>query len=83
MSWDTDTKGQAITFPLVGWQTAATANTLCVLQIRYAETAEQLTQGEPSRVPLVMSPAQALELAEDLRQMAEHALALTLRQLPN
>lgn len=75
MDWDTDGQGNVITRPLVGWDTATAAGIACVLRVRFAETPEKLKTGDLSRLPLVMSPAQALELAEDLRKTAERLLA--------
>lgn len=75
MDWDTDERGNIVTRPLMGWETVAAAGTACILRVRYAERPEQLKTEDASRLALVMSPAKALELADDLRRMAERILA--------
>ena len=79
MSWTTDpATGNIILAPVLGWATALMAGTGCGLRMEVVRSPEQLAAGQPEPVQMVMTPAQALALAEDRRTMA----ALAMRPAP-
>ena len=70
-SWDLDSSGMIILHPLMGFQTAEAAGMAPLLQIEYAADASALERGEPSRLPIVMTPLQARAIAQALLKIAD------------
>ena len=74
--WQIDSEGNVILYPVVGWQTAPAAESACVLRTMFARDDAQLRSGTPDGIQFVMTPAQALRLAEDLMTVANHIMKL-------
>jgi hypothetical protein len=74
--FDTDAEGNIITKPVVGWATRPVAGMAVLVQIQYADTPEQLENLEKgcSRIQLVLTPQQSLELAETLTTQAKRIM---------
>lgn len=73
MELDTDNEGNVIISPLMGWTMTSVAGTAVLLRLEYATTPEERRTG--GRVlQTVMSPAQALEIAEALQRHAHRIL---------
>ena len=71
----TDENGQVILNPLTGWELHHIAGMLMILAIDYAENQDELEKGVTRRLPLVVSPALALDLAVALQRSASKLLA--------
>lgn len=68
-----DAQGLIVTRPVLGWTTVPVAGMSVLLRIHYAEKPEELgTEGHGLQV--VMTPPQALELAESLASQARRFL---------
>lgn len=74
--WQTDSEGNVVLHPMVGWKTAQAAKSACVLRAVFARDDAQLRSSTPDAIQFVMTPAQALQLAEDLVTLANHILKL-------
>lgn len=73
MDWQLNEQGNVILPPLISYQTAVAAEMGCAMQLLIAKPGET-PQTASLIVQLAMTPAQALELAEALQQMANHIL---------
>jgi hypothetical protein len=69
-----DLDGNIILRPIVGWTTGTVAGTGVILAIQYIEALEEL-ESKGKRIQLALLPAQCLELAEILTQLASTILA--------
>jgi hypothetical protein len=61
----TDEKGNIVTNPIVGWEFHSIANS-AVMLVQSVSSADQLERGESNSIQYVLTPAQAVELAEAL-----------------
>ncbi|HSZ74669.1 MAG TPA: hypothetical protein VK779_07610 [Rhizomicrobium sp.] len=68
-----DSSGKIVTRPVKGWSVAPVADMFVFLQLRYAESPEEL-QGPGRVLQFGLLPAQALELAEMLTRQARAIL---------
>jgi len=68
-----DSNGKVVTRPVKGWSIAPVADMFVFLQLRYAETPEDLA-GPGRALQFGLLPAQALELAEMLTRQAREIL---------
>jgi len=64
----TDEDGNAIMYPLTGWELRPVADIELMIAIEYVETPEHLQTGERRRLQVILYPEQAAKLAEDLRR---------------
>jgi hypothetical protein len=71
---ETDGHGNVVTRPMVGFITMPVAGTAVICQIRYVTSEQEFISGVHQKLQLVMSPTQAQELAESLRNQAERLL---------
>ncbi len=69
MTLEINPDGTISTRPVLGWTTAAIAGTTVFLQIQYAEKPADIATGGLS-LQVVLTPQQALELAETLTKQA-------------
>jgi hypothetical protein len=65
--------GMIVTRPVLGWTTAPAAGTAVIARIQYAERPEELQTGGKA-IQFVLTPQQALELAEILTTQAQRIL---------
>lgn len=72
--WALRSDGKIECCPVTGWQAASAAGMFVWLRIGFFRSEQQMEENRPNFEQLAMTPAQALELAEDLRQRAEMAL---------
>jgi hypothetical protein len=63
----TDEVGNAIMYPLTGWELRPVADIELMIGIEYAETPEQYQTAERRTFQVVLYPEQAAKLAEDLK----------------
>ncbi|HTO41114.1 MAG TPA: hypothetical protein VL026_09085 [Rhizomicrobium sp.] len=69
-------EGKIITCPVKGFTSAAIADMSVFLQVRYAQTPEQL-KAAGKVIQFAMTPQQALTLAEMMTKQARHILDQT------
>jgi len=69
--FDLGPDGNIITCPLTGWVVAPVMNSAILARLQYAETEDQLKTGEYKALQLIVTPQQALELAEILTKQAK------------
>lgn len=73
--WKLDPQGNVAIAPVAGWKIAPLADMGVVLRLDYLASPEALARMEATpSAQFVLMPAQALELAEVLRKLAERAL---------
>lgn len=72
--FELDAKGEVITKPVIGWTIASVAGMSVLLAVQYVETDEQLLAMRGQSVPLLLTPRQCLELAEELKKHASNIL---------
>lgn len=72
--WKTDASGNVILCPIIGWDAVLLAQTACVLQTRFVRNENQLKTEAPETIQFVLTPAQALQLTEDLTASARRVL---------
>jgi hypothetical protein len=82
MKWDTDDDNNVIWKPVAGFHVAPAAETIVMVRIECSPTPNQ-SAAIPGAVQLGMTPMQALQLAADLRETAEHILAMPQLTKPN
>jgi hypothetical protein len=70
---DLDEKGNVITRPVLGWTTGPVAGMDVFLKLDYAENDAQLRTGGKA-LQCILTPQQALELAETLTKQAKRVL---------
>jgi hypothetical protein len=70
--FETDSKGQLVNRPLLGWTTANVTGAAVLLRLNYAETAAEMENGG-KRFQVSMKPDQARQLAAMLLEQAEKA----------
>ena len=73
-------KGKIEMMPLIGWHTESFGYGL-LLQVRFAETPEDLTEGMLGVVQLGVSAEQALLVAKELTNLANQILATQATQI--
>jgi len=67
---ETDSNGEVITHPVIGWTTATLAGISIFLAIHYVETPLETETEDGKSVQMVLTPQQCLELAERLTNLA-------------
>jgi hypothetical protein len=82
MKWDVDAQGNVIWHPVKGFHLAPANETIVMARIECAPTPGQAAPTLDA-VQLGMTPKVALQLAEDLRKVAEHILSLRGAGKPN
>jgi hypothetical protein len=70
--FETDSKGQLVNRPLLGWTTANVTGAAVLLRLNYAETAAEMKNGG-KKLQVTMRPEQARQLAAMLLEQAEKA----------
>jgi hypothetical protein len=70
--FETDSKGQLVNRPLLGWTTANVTGAAVLLRLNYAETAAEMENGG-KRLQVSMKPEQARQLAAMLLEQATKA----------
>jgi hypothetical protein len=70
--FETDSKGQLVNRPLLGWTTANVTGAAVLLRLNYAETAAEMKSGG-KKLQVSMKPEQARQLAAMLLEQAEKA----------
>ena len=69
----TDDSGNIILNPVVGWRTGSLAGVAVLLQVRYADSPEDIgTEGKA--IQFALNPDKCLELAEALTKQARRLL---------
>jgi hypothetical protein len=63
---ETDSNGDIITNPVIGWTTATLAGMSVFLAIHYVETPLELETEDGKSIQMILTPQQCLELAERL-----------------
>lgn len=71
--WATNPDGTIKVFPLVAYDSFVPFGMMCGLRLHYAETDAKLLAGEAEAVPLIMTVAQAREMAGVLTRLADKA----------
>lgn len=74
-TWDVDDNNIVKLFPVIGFHILPVAGISVAARIQFLGTPDQL-EAEPEALQFVLTPAIALQLAEDLRKTAERILAL-------
>ncbi len=74
-NWEKDEDGLAKVYPLTGWDMFLPYGMACGIRVRYVSDEAMLLRGEFQGLPLVLTPAQAREIAADLLKIAERAEA--------
>lgn len=69
--------------PLTGYSTAIAAGMACLVRFEYAETDANLLANKMENLQLVLKPAQAVELARALSNMAETIFRQQQTDAPN
>ena len=72
-SWETNPDGAMTVRPLVGWDSFIPFGMMCGLRVSYATSDAALLSGQFEALPLIMTPAQARELAGVLSRLADKA----------
>ena len=78
----TDSNGNIIVRPLVGYTTRPIASSAVLLTVEYLETEEGLRTGYSQSVQLGLTPQQCLELAEALSKAAKGILDVKYPEKP-
>lgn len=73
LNWRLTPDGMLALTPVVGWEAAVLAGTAVGLQIQFVRSDEQLLRGEFELEQLIMTPAQANDLADLLKRLADKA----------
>lgn len=73
LNWRLRPDGMLELRPVVGWEGSVLAGSAVGIQLQFVKTDEQLMRGEFEIEQLVLAPAQAIELADMLKRLAEHA----------
>lgn len=68
-----DKEGNIVTRPVLGWTTAPVAGMAVLMKLDYAERPEDIKTGGKS-LQAILTPHQALELAETLTKQARRIL---------
>ena len=71
--WAKRQSGELVINPLTGWDAFVPFGMACGLRIHYASSDAELLRGEFQYLPLVLTPAQARELAAVLLRSADRA----------
>jgi hypothetical protein len=71
--WEKNPDGSIKVCPVVGWDSFIPFGMACGLRIHYASDAAQLASGSRESLPLVLTSAQARELAGVLDRLADKA----------
>ena len=70
-----DANGNIITNPLTGWTTVMVGGSSLLVAIQYVDHPEQFANGGYHQVQIVMTPEQALLIADQLRDFATRIAA--------
>ena len=71
--WEKDKEGNVKIYPLSGYDTFRPYGMLCGLRVQYVSSDAQLHAGEFQALPLVMTVAQARDMAAALNRAADIA----------
>lgn len=71
--WDKDEQGNIKVNPFTGIDTFVPAQGTCGARLAYVNSPAMLAAGERLHLPLIMTPAQARELAATLNRLADSA----------
>ena len=71
--FDVDKNGMVITRPLLGWTMAPIEGMFLLARLNYAETPADIGN-DGKAIQLILTPQQALELADVLTKQAKHIL---------
>lgn len=71
-AFETDSKGQLVNRPVLGWTTANVTGAVVLLRLNYAETAPEMKNGG-KKFQVSMRPEQARQLAAMLLEQADKA----------
>ncbi|HWQ86013.1 hypothetical protein [Brevundimonas sp.] len=82
MDWKLDSNGNIAVCPVGGWQTALVGGMALAIRLGFYRSEEALLRGEMDEEQFVLTPAQALELADVLRSGAEKAMTGPSSQTP-
>jgi hypothetical protein len=72
--WVLDAKGDIVTHPLTGWSCAQAFGSALILQLQYLQDGSS-DLSKPDRLQIVLTPLQALELAEVLARAGQFLLS--------
>lgn len=72
--FETDSEGNVILKPIVGWAVTDAAGIAVLLQLQFVESEEELESGKKQAFQFVLTPPKALELAELLTRRAKRLL---------
>lgn len=81
MALDFDSSGNIVTCPVLGWTTAPVAGMAVLLRLEFARNEEQLRTGGEA-LQAILTPQQALELAETLTTQARRILDTPAPETP-
>jgi hypothetical protein len=68
-------KGNIITKPVIGFNSAPMAGMFVLLAIRYTDSPEEAQRGESRQIQLILTIQQAQEIAGSLKRQTERVLA--------
>ncbi len=71
--WEKNPDGNVKVCPLAGWETFIPYGMACGLRLHYVTNEVMLLSGNSEALPLVLTPAQARELADVLVRLAHKA----------
>ena len=71
--WETRPDGTIKVCPLTAWETFRPYGMMCGIRVHYADSEQQLLSGEFATLPLIMTAAQARELAGVFSRLADKA----------
>lgn len=71
--WDKNPDGSISVYPVLGWDSFVPFGMACGIRVHYAPSPSELAPGSQKHLPLILTPAQARELAEALLKSAAKA----------
>lgn len=71
--WEKHADGSIRIYPLTGWEVFLPYGMACGLRVQFARSDGELRRGVTHALPLVLTPAQARELAQVLLRTADRA----------
>lgn len=76
--YDVDSSGIVLTKPVMGWSISHVAGAAVLLTVRYANTPDELEQGDSNPITFVLAPRTGLDMADALQTQAQNLLNGTL-----
>jgi hypothetical protein len=73
-TFETDEHGNVILKPVTGYTTSPVAGVAVALAILYVETPEELERDDSKQIQFVLTPQQALAIAEALTRQAKRLM---------